>query len=109
MNLSIDLARPKRLVNATQQVFTADKPIASGAGISCSITLAEPHVYLHGFDQNSHERDTEHSAAMIRGKLVLDVTKCVKIKAVTLIFSGKARTEWPEGKNGTRYCLPSVY
>jgi hypothetical protein len=30
--------------------------------------------------------------------LQLNVTKSAKIKAVTVKFTGKTRTEWPEGK-----------
>jgi len=35
---------------------------------------------------------------MVRGKFQLKITKSVKIKAVSLKFMGKARTEWPEGR-----------
>lgn len=86
-----------RPANAVQPDL-GDKPVASAAGVSCSITLAEPYVYLSGFDLASHAPISQNSTAMIRGKLVLNVTKSAKIKAVTLSFCGKARTEWPEGK-----------
>jgi hypothetical protein len=79
------------------QLDLADKPVASAAGVSCSIVLAEPYVYLNGFDLAAHAPSSQNSTAMIRGKLVLNVTKSAKIKAVTLSFCGKARTEWPEG------------
>jgi hypothetical protein len=76
-----------------------EKPIASGNGVACYIQLAEPVVFLSGLDhdgtrQNSHTNST----AILRGKLRLEVTKSAKIKAVTLRFTGRARTEWPEGK-----------
>ena len=80
------------------QLQAEDRPIASAAGVSCSIILAEPHVYMSGFDHTNNTHSTHNSTAMIRGKLVLNVTKIAKIKAVTLSFWGKARTEWPEGK-----------
>jgi arrestin-related trafficking adapter 3/6 len=80
------------------QLDAADKPVASAAGVSCSIILAEPYVYLNGFDLAAHTPSIQNSTAMIRGKLVLNVTKSAKIKAVTLSFCGRARTEWPEGK-----------
>lgn len=81
------------------QLDLADKPVASTAGVSCSIILAEPYVYLNGFDLAAHTPSSQNSTAMIRGKLVLNVTKSTKIKAVTLSFCGKARTEWPEGRH----------
>jgi arrestin-related trafficking adapter 3/6 len=86
-----------RLANAVQPDLD-DKPVASAAGVSCSIILAEPYVYLNGFDLAAHAPSSQSSTAMIRGKLVLNITKSAKIKAVTLSFCGKARTEWPEGK-----------
>ncbi|KAE8444877.1 hypothetical protein EG329_014125 [Mollisiaceae sp. DMI_Dod_QoI] len=75
-----------------------EKPVCSGNGVSCSIILAEPVIYLTGLD---HDGTTNHSrsnsSALLRGKLQLNVTKSIKIKAVTLKFTGRARTEWPEG------------
>jgi arrestin-related trafficking adapter 3/6 len=85
-----------RSANA-MQLDLGDKPVASAAGVSCSIVLAEPYVYLNGFDLAAHTPSSQNSTSMIRGKLVLNVTKSAKIKAVTLSFCGKARTEWPEG------------
>jgi arrestin-related trafficking adapter 3/6 len=76
-----------------------EKPVAFGTGVSCSIVLAEPHIYLNGFDDAIHNHTVPNSTAMIRGKLILNVTKSAKIKAVTLSFCGRARTEWPEGTN----------
>lgn len=82
-------------ISATEQ----EKPIASGGGISCFISLAEPTTFLTGLDHDGTTRDTHsHSQAMVRGKFQMKITKSVKIKAVSLKFMGKARTEWPEGK-----------
>jgi hypothetical protein len=72
--------------------------IASQSGISCSIVLAEPYVYLSGFEDR--ERDllpNPHNTAMVRGKMILNITKSTKVKAVTLKFYGTAQTQWPEG------------
>lgn len=77
----------------------SEKPVCSGNGVSCSIILGEPVIYLTGLD---HDGTTNHShtnaSALLRGKLQLNITKSVKIKAVTIKFTGRARTEWPEGK-----------
>lgn len=86
--------------NTTSSVHEIpSKPIATGSGVSCSILLAEPNLFLTGFDHNGrHRSDTQpNGTALLRGKLKLDVSKNVKIKSVTLKFSGRARTEWPEG------------
>jgi hypothetical protein len=88
----------------------ADRPVATATGVSCSILLDEPHIYLTGFehDRNHHPNST----AMIRGTLLLDITKSTKIKTVTLTFSGKARTEWPEGElksNTILYPLTCIF
>lgn len=75
-----------------------EKPICSGNGVSCYIQLAEPVIFLSGLDHDGTTRDSPStSTGILRGKLLLNVTKSAKIKAVTLKFTGKARTEWPEG------------
>jgi hypothetical protein len=84
--------------NITTSVVEVPKPVASGSGVQCSILLAEPNVFLTGFDHDGHARhETANSTALLRGKLQLIVTKNVKLKSVTLKLHGKARTEWPEG------------
>ncbi|KAI0873312.1 hypothetical protein GGS24DRAFT_517754 [Hypoxylon argillaceum] len=79
-------------------VTEVPKPVASGSGVQCSIILAEPNVFLTGFEHDGHARhETANSTSLLRGKLQLNVTKNVKLKSVTLKLHGKARTEWPEG------------
>ena len=79
-------------------VTEVPKPVASGSGLSCSIILAEPNVFLTGFEHDGHVRhESANSTALLRGKLQLNVSKNVKLKSVTLKLSGRARTEWPEG------------
>lgn len=77
-----------------------EKPIASGNGVTVSIILAEPVIFLTGLDHDGTTRDSgSNTSSILRGKLQLNVTKSVKIKSVTLTFTGKARTEWPEGNS----------
>ncbi|RYO89643.1 hypothetical protein DL763_005593 [Monosporascus cannonballus] len=79
-------------------VTEVPKPVASGSGLSCSIILAEPNIFLTGFEHDGHARhELASSTALLRGKLQLNVSKNVKLKSVTLKLSGRARTEWPEG------------
>lgn len=75
-------------------VIRDEKPVASGNGVSVSISLAEPVLFLQGFDQNEL---SQRNTTMLRGSLHLKVTKPSKIKAISLNFKGKAETEWPEG------------
>lgn len=70
------------------------KPLASANGVSISITLAEPLLFLQGFDQSELGNRT---TSMLRGSLQLKVSKSAKIKTVSLNFRGRAETEWPEG------------
>lgn len=67
-----------------------------------TIQMAEPILFLQGLDGSENAR----RAAMLRGSMVLRVTKPTKIKAVTLTFRGRARTEWPEGipPKKSEYC-----
>jgi hypothetical protein len=75
-----------------------EMPIANGNGVACYIILAEPVIYLTGHNHGSHpEAPATNSSALLRGKLRLNITKSAKIKAITLTFTGRARTEWPEG------------
>ena len=74
-----------------------EKPIASGNGVSLSITLAEPVLFLQGFDQSELGNQT---TTMLRGSFHLRVSKSAKIKTISLAFRGRAETEWPEGQ----YC-----
>ena len=71
-----------------------EKLLASGNGVSMSIALAEPMLFLQGFDQSEVG---ERTTTMLRGTLSLRVSKSAKIKTVSLNFRGRAETEWPEG------------
>lgn len=78
--------------------------MCSGNGVACYINLAEPVIFLTGLDHDGTTRDSgSNTTSILRGKLILNVTKNVKIKAVTMKFTGRARTEWPEGKNPLRF------
>lgn len=70
-----------------------EKPIAHGNGLSVSVNLAEPAIFLQGHDGDDDQRST----AMLRGNLHLKVTKSAKLKGVSLKFRGIATTKWPEG------------
>ncbi|KAM0561446.1 hypothetical protein ACHAPJ_003327 [Fusarium lateritium] len=105
-NSSLSLTNPSRnsfmsarsSKSAITSVSEVPKPVASGSGVSCSILLAEPNIFLSGFDHDGHgNREGQSGTALLRGKLQLRVTKNVKIKAVQLKLLGRARTEWPEG------------
>lgn len=71
-----------------------ERTIASGNGVSLSISLAEPVLFLQGFDQSELANQT---TTMLRGSFHLRVSKSAKIKAVSLSFRGRAETDWPEG------------
>ena len=63
--------------------------------MSVSLNLAEPVLFLQGFEQGD---TSNRNTAMLRGHLHLKIAKNVKIKAVTLKFKGTATTKWPEGE-----------
>lgn len=95
-------ANPKNTITVAARPVKAGKSLMSGSGISCSFDLAEPVVYLAGF-QRDGRISAQNESAIIRGKLVLDVQKSAKIKAVTVRFYGKSRTEWPEGERSHKH------
>ncbi len=76
-----------------------EKPIASGNGVSLSIALAEPVLFLQGMDQSELGNQT---TTMLRGTFHLRVSKSAKIKTISLAFRGRAETEWPEGESPFR-------
>lgn len=71
-----------------------EKPIASGNGVSVGVHLAEPVLFLQGFENSEA---VPGNTAMLRGSLHVRVQKSAKIKAISLRFRGKAITKWPEG------------
>jgi hypothetical protein len=71
-----------------------EKPLASGNGVSVGVHLAEPVLFLQGFE---NAEAVPGNTAMLRGSLHVRVQKSAKIKAITLRFRGKAITKWPEG------------
>ncbi|KAI7243368.1 hypothetical protein KC352_g14591, partial [Hortaea werneckii] len=90
---------PQVVPNGSESVIPTmdmqdEKPIASGNGVSVGIHLAEPVLFLQGFENNEN---SQGNTAMLRGSLHLRVAKSAKIKAVNLRFKGKAVTKWPEG------------
>ena len=90
---SVNLARAR---SGCVAALSEEKPVASGNGLSVNLNLAEPVLFLQGFDhaENSSTRNT----AMLRGNLHIKVQKSVKLKAVSLRFRGVALTKWPEGE-----------
>ncbi|KAJ4419053.1 hypothetical protein N0V82_005176 [Gnomoniopsis sp. IMI 355080] len=97
-NSFMSVRSAKNVVSSSIQEVQQPKPVASGSGLSCTILLAEPNVFLTGFDHDGHTRHESHnSTALLRGKLQLNVSKNTKVKSITLKLLGKARTEWPEG------------
>ena len=101
---AISSAHAKNTVNVEARPVKETKSLMSGNGISCYFELAEPVVYLTGFDKDNRGIVPQNTSAILRGKLILDVQKSVKIKAVTVRFYGKSRTDWPEGES--RLCDP---
>lgn len=73
-----------------------EKIVATGSGISVGIALTEPVLYLQGYDQ--HDPSSKKSA-ILRGQIHLKITKCVKIKKISVCFRGHAQTDWPDGTN----------
>lgn len=77
--------------------LTTQKSLAvtGGGTTSLSISLAEPVLFLTGgFDSNEPQGERP---TMLRGTLMVKLAKPAKLKAITLQFGGKSRTEWPEG------------
>ncbi|KAK2739825.1 hypothetical protein FQN55_009146 [Onygenales sp. PD_40] len=79
-----------------------EKVIASSNGVTVSVFLGEPVLFLHGF---KHSSDELSKTSFLRGTLRLKLTKSAKIKKIYLNFKGLGQTNWPEGvpPKGTEY------
>ena len=95
-------ARSSNSVAGVATAIEREKPIASGNGISVSVALAEPMLFLQGFEQGDM---AERNTTMLRGSLHIRVSKPAKIKTIYLKFRGRAETEWPEGRESIESCL----
>lgn len=87
----------------TSPVFPADKdleigpdahPLTQTSSIQVYIQLAEPILFLQGFEQHQWG---EKPPGILRGSLIVRVLKPSKLKSINLAFKGLSRTEWPEG------------
>lgn len=81
-----------------------EKIVATGSGLTVGLALAEPVLYLQGYDPND---PSSKKSAILRGQIHLKVTKCVKIKKISICFRGHARTDWPDGAIATPHPIPA--
>lgn len=80
-----------------------EKIVATGSGISVGIALTEPVLFLQGYDQQD---PSSKKSAILRGQMHLKITKCVKIKKISICFRGHAQTDWPDGENLQHQIVP---
>lgn len=80
--------------NGVMPTLRNERVVATGNGITVSIALAEPLVFLPGYD---HSDPSTKRSAILRGHLHIKTTKSVKVKKVSICFRGQAQTDWPDG------------
>lgn len=80
--------------NGTMPTLRNERVVATGNGITVSVALAEPLVFLPGYD---HSDPSTKRSAILRGHLHIKTTKSVKVKKVSICFHGQAQTDWPDG------------
>jgi hypothetical protein len=85
---------PSDSFTSESTINSPENQITSMGGVSISVVLAEPVLFLQGFTANEYD---DQAPALLRGSLVITTTKPTKIKAITLTFKGQSRTDWPEG------------
>ncbi|KAJ9202462.1 hypothetical protein DTO164E3_1051 [Paecilomyces variotii] len=81
-------------VGASFPVLRREKIVATGNGISVGVALAEPVLFLPGYDHND---PSTKKSAILRGHLHIKTTKSVKVKKISVCFRGHAQTDWPDG------------
>ncbi|KAJ9129869.1 hypothetical protein NKR23_g12434 [Pleurostoma richardsiae] len=77
-----------------QQLALNEIQLVSAYPISVSVILAERTLYLRGLSSTEKECTPP---AILRGTLVVRISRAEKIKRIWLEFLGRARTEWPNG------------
>ncbi|ODQ77971.1 hypothetical protein BABINDRAFT_29021, partial [Babjeviella inositovora NRRL Y-12698] len=80
--------------NADTTLTLPDKPNASSGSVSLYVVLAESMLFVQGFEP--HEQ-MDRPPTVLRGALVLRVTKPVRVRTLTLALKGVLETDWPEG------------
>lgn len=85
---------PEPDVSTSFPALRNEKVVATGNGITASVALAEPVLFLPGYDHND---PSTKKSAILRGHLHIKTTKSVKIKKVSVCFRGHAQTDWPDG------------
>ncbi|SCV04202.1 LAMI_0H14224g1_1 [Lachancea mirantina] len=76
------------------EIPASAQPLGQTTSIQVFVELAEPVVFLQGFEQ--HQWD-ERPPGLLRGSLIIRVLKPSKVKSINLKFRGVSKTEWPEG------------
>ncbi|KAL0569406.1 hypothetical protein V5O48_012560 [Marasmius crinis-equi] len=74
-----------------------------------SILLAESVVFLRTNDTTGRNRYGDSQTSIVRGLLVLDVVKPMKISAIELELIAKSATAWPEGVGAHRTDITEVH
>ncbi|KAF9264976.1 hypothetical protein L218DRAFT_899196 [Marasmius fiardii PR-910] len=74
-----------------------------------SIFLAESAVFLRTNDATGRNRYGDSQPSIVRGLLVLDVVKPMKISAIELELIAKSATAWPEGVGAHRTDITEVH
>ncbi|CAI4045134.1 hypothetical protein SKDZ_11G2270 [Saccharomyces kudriavzevii ZP591] len=69
-------------------------PLVQTTTLQVFVKLAEPIVFLKGFETNGL---SEIAPSILRGSLIVRVLKPKKLKSISITFKGISRTEWPEG------------
>lgn len=83
------------IMSGNMPTLRNERVVATGNGITVSVALAEPVLFLPGYDHND---PSTKKSAILRGHLHIKTTKSVKIKKVSICFRGQAQTDWPDGK-----------
>ena len=70
-------------------------PLAHSGSLQVFIKLAEPAIFLRGFESSNAKQSS--SSSILRGSLIIRVLKPTRLKSIKLALKGYCRTEWPEG------------
>ena len=93
----------------TSTTTSTSKSRATRRQNSLSIHLAESVVFLRTNDATGRNRYGDSQTSIVRGLLVLEVVKPMKISAIELELIAKSATAWPEGVGAHRTDITEIH
>lgn len=87
-------------------ILPNEKPVVATSSLEVFIQMVEPVLFLRGFDfrnkndndsANEYNDDDSPPPCILRGSVIIKISKPTKFKKISLTFKGTSKIDWPEG------------